>query len=33
MELRWDGVKSLAADAMGMLKRQVAQTPARSVGA
>ena len=27
MELRWDGVKSLA-DAMGMLKRQVAATPA-----
>jgi len=27
MELRWDGVKSLA-DAMGMLKRQVAITPA-----
>jgi predicted amidohydrolase YtcJ len=27
MELRWDGVKSLA-DAMGMLKRQVAVTPA-----
>jgi len=27
MELRWDGVRSLA-DAMGMLKRQVAVTPA-----
>jgi predicted amidohydrolase YtcJ len=27
LELRWDGVKSLA-DAMGMLKRQVAVTPA-----
>ena len=27
MELRWDGVKSLA-DAMAMLKRQVAVTPA-----
>ena len=27
MELRWDGVRSLA-DAMGMLKRQVAITPA-----
>ncbi|GKT01883.1 hypothetical protein AVKW3434_20860 [Acidovorax sp. SUPP3434] len=27
MELRWDGVKSLA-DAMGMLRRQVAVTPA-----
>jgi len=27
MELRWDGVRSLA-DAMGMLKRQVANTPA-----
>ena len=27
LELRWDGVKSLA-DAMGMLKRQVANTPA-----
>ena len=27
MELRWDGVRSLA-DAMGMLKRQVALTPA-----
>jgi predicted amidohydrolase YtcJ len=26
MELRWDGVRSLA-DAMGMLKRQVAVTP------
>ncbi|MFT4252928.1 MAG: amidohydrolase family protein, partial [Caulobacter sp.] len=26
MELRWDGVRSLA-DAMGMLKRQVAITP------
>src|SRR6478752_3297508 len=28
MELRWDGVRSLA-DAMDMLKRQVAITPAR----
>ena len=27
MELRWDGVRSLA-DAMDMLKRQVANTPA-----
>ena len=27
LELRWDGVRSLA-DAMGMLKRQVAITPA-----
>jgi len=26
MELRWDGVRSLA-DAMGMLKRQIAVTP------
>lgn len=29
MELRWDGVRSLA-DAMDMLKRQVAITPARN---
>src|SRR5260221_14205808 len=28
MELRWDGVRSLA-DAMAMLKAQVARTPAR----
>src|SRR5712692_1195085 len=29
MELRWDGVRSLA-DAMAMLKRQVARTPPRN---
>src|ERR1700692_3298780 len=32
MELRWDGVRSLA-DAMAMLKRQVAITPPPPVGA
>ena len=32
MELRWDGVRSLA-DAMAMLKRQVAITPAAAMGA
>ena len=32
MELRWDGVRSLA-DAMAMLKRQVAITPATAMGA
>ena len=31
MELRWDGVRSLA-DAMEMLKRQVAMTPAAAMG-
>ncbi len=31
MELRWDGVRSLA-DAMNMLRRQVAVTPAPAMG-